>query len=125
MNPPPATLVTSIVVYLAGARAPAVRRLALEFLIQLLRDDDPLTRWGTVDCLLRTPTRLYLAPLLERLQEEDQSPELRACLNGLRKIAYRGYPATSAEVVRMHARLKFSLYLLADLRPRDVLKPEG
>jgi len=75
--------------------------------------------------LAGAPARLYLAPLLERLQEEDQPPELHACLNGLKKIAYRGYPATSAEVVRLHARLKFSLYLLADLRPRNVLKPEG
>ena len=114
MNQAPVTPVPHILVHLLAASDPSTQTTAAQFLVDLLQADDPLTRWGTVSYLLHTPLRFYLAPLLERLQEEDQAP-IRFCANRLKNMNLGSSPASAALITRFYLRLRFLLYLTADL----------
>jgi HEAT repeat protein len=110
-----------ILVHLLEASDPGTQATAAQFLVDLLQADDPLTRWGTVSYLLHTPMRFYLNPLVERLQEEDQSPTVRICAGRLKKAGLRSSPASAALIVFLYLRLRFLLYLVSDLHHGHLL----
>jgi hypothetical protein len=115
MKPVPIIPAPHILVSLLKASDPDARKTAAFFLVEMLRDPDPLIRWGTVSFLVHTPLRLYLEPLVKKLQEEGQPEPARIWARHLNNVELSLLSVSPSYIIRVFSRTRFLLYLTADL----------